>query len=124
LNIVRFEDYPLPFMLVLTDELQEWSRPVPVPVKDTYFTTNVEKVALLDAIFFSKPKEFWEIPYTNAQAKKLAGFDFKRLCKDKEIALGVLDCSEQFPESEIQLKNVDAEKPNKEENFNVEISTK
>lgn len=124
LKTVRFEDYPLAFVLVLTDELQEWSRPVPVPVKDTYFTTNVEKVALLDAIFFSKPREFWDIPYTNAQAKKLSEFDFKRLCRDKETALEVLDCSEQFPESEIQLKNVEGEKPDKEENFKVEITTK
>jgi hypothetical protein len=124
LKTLRFEDYPLAFMLVLTDELQEWSRPVPIPVKDTYFTTNVEKIALLDAIFFSKSEEFWEIPYTNAEAKKLSGFNFERLCKDKEIAIGVLDCSEQFPESQIELKNVEAEKLNREENFKVEVTTK
>lgn len=95
-----------------------------MPVKDTYFTTNIEKVALLDAIFYSKPKEFWEIPYTNVEAKKLSDFDFRQLCKDKANALGVLDCTEQFPESEVQLRNVEMEKTKKEESYTVEIKTR
>jgi hypothetical protein len=124
LKSVPFEDYPLAFLLVLTDELQEWSRPIPVPVKDTYFTTSLEKVALLDTIFYGRPNEIWEIPYTNVQAKKLAKFDFKKLCKDKATALSVLDCTEQFPESRIQLTNIEIENRSREQSFNVEIKTK
>lgn len=124
LRNVPFEDSPLAFLLVLVDELQEWSRPVPVPVKDTYFTTSLEKLSLLDKIFYARSGELWDIPYTNIQAKKLVKFDFKKLCKDKARVLGVLDCTEQFPESEIQLRNVEVEKPKEEERFDVRITTK
>jgi hypothetical protein len=124
LRNVPFEEHPLAFLLVLCDELQEWSRPVPVPVKDTYFTTSLEKVALLDEISYTRSNELWDIPYTNAQAKKLAKFDFKKLCKDKASVLEALDCSEQFPESEIQLRTVETEKAEKEEKFSVEVKTK
>ncbi len=124
LRTVRFEEYPLAFLLVLADELQEWSRPVPIPLKDTYFTTNLEKVALLDSIFYTKGNELWDMPYTNKQAKKLSGFDFNKLCKDKATALSVLDCTEQFPESKIELRNVETIQPKKEESFRVEIKSK
>jgi hypothetical protein len=124
LQTVPFEEYPLAFLLVLADELQEWSRPVPVPLKDTYFTTSLEKVALLDAIFYTKTNELWDMPYANKQAKKLSGFDFNRLCKDKASALSVLDCTEQFPESQIELRNIETDKPKKEESFTVEIKSK
>ena len=122
LRNVPFEDFPLTFLLVLADELQEWSRPIPVPVKDTYFTTSLEKVALLDSIFYARSNDFWDIPYTNVQAKKLANFDFKRTCRDKANSLKTLDCTEQFPESEIQLRDINA-KPRKEEKFSIEIIT-
>ncbi|MDH5746382.1 MAG: hypothetical protein OEZ21_05445 [Candidatus Bathyarchaeota archaeon] len=124
LKNVPFEDFPLAFLLILADELQEWSRPVPVPVKDTYFTTTLEKVALLDAIFYARSNGLWDIPYANIQAKKLAKFDFKRLCGDKASVLKVLDCTEQFPESDVQLRNIKAEKPRKEETFTIQIKTR
>jgi hypothetical protein len=123
LKNVPFEDSPLAFLLILADELQEWSRPVPVPVKDTYFTTTLEKVALLDSIFYARSSELWDIPYSNIQAKKLARFDFKRLCGDKASVLEVLDCTEQFPESEVQLRDIKAGKPTKDEKFNIKIRT-
>ena len=118
-----FEDSPLAFLLVLADELQEWSRPVPVPVKDTYFTTSLEKVALLDAIFYKQSNEFWEIPYTNAEAKKMAKFDFNRICKDKEESLKILNCTEQFPETEILLRNVLPEEQQAEQQFDIVLRT-
>jgi hypothetical protein len=124
LRNVRFEESPLAFLLILVDELQEWSRPVPVPVKDTYFTTNLEKIALLDAIFYTQLNELWDIPYGNTQAKKIAKFDFKKLCVDKTNALKVLDCAERFPESEVRLRNINTEKPRKEEKFNIKIETR
>lgn len=124
LRDVPFEDFPLAFLLILADELQEWSRPVPVPVKDTYFTTSLEKVALLEAIFYARSNEFWDIPYANMQAKKLAKFDFRKLSEDKASFLEVLDCTEQFPESEVQLRNINPEKPRKEEKVNLKIRTR
>jgi len=69
LRDVPFEDYPLVFLLILVDELQEWARPVPVPIKDTYFTTSLQKVALVDSIFYARTDATWDIPYSNAQAK-------------------------------------------------------
>jgi len=124
LGNIAFEESPLAFLLVLTDELQEWSRPVPVTVKDTYFTTSLEKVTLLDAIYYDKTDELWDIPYINLHAKKLAEFDFKRLCKDKKSALEILDCTEAFPESQVQLRNTHGEEPRKDERFSIEIRTK
>jgi hypothetical protein len=124
LKSVQFEDFPLTFLLILTDELQEWARPVPVPLKDTYFTTNIEKITLLDAISHARSNELWDIPYANVPAKKLANFDFKKLCGDKENALKILDCTEQFPESEVLLRNIKTEKPRKEEKFSIEIKTR
>ena len=124
LRNVAFEDFPLVFLLILVDELQEWSRPVPVPVKDTYFTTTIQKVALVEAIFHEKTEDLWDIPYANMQAKTLAKFDFKKLCKDKENFLKVLDCTEQFPESEVQLRDIRDEKAGKEDKFSVQIETK
>ncbi len=123
LKDVPFEDFPLAFLLMLADELQEWARPVPVPIKDTYFTTSLEKVALVDAISYSESNEIWDIPYTNPQAKKLVKFDFRRLCRDKSRSLKVLNCTEQFPESEMLLRNVGLEKRRKEE-FSIPIETR
>lgn len=124
LGFIAFEESPLAFLLVLTDELQEWSRPVPVAVKDTYFTTSLEKVTLLDAIYYDKTYEIWDIPYTNLEAKKLAEFDFKRLCKDKKDALEILDCTETFPESQVQLRNMHEEKSKRDESFSIEVRSK
>ena len=124
LRNVPFEDFPLAFLLILADELQEWSRPVPVPIKDTYFTTSLQKVTLLDVISYDRSDELWDIPHENMQAKKLAKFDFRRLCKDKEFTLRILDCTENFPESEVQLRDVNAEKPKKEKRFDIKIKTR
>jgi hypothetical protein len=124
LGRVLFEDYPLAFLLILADELQEWSRPVPVPVKDTYFTTNMEKVALLDAIYYADSNVSWDLPYINEQAKRLTNFDFKRLCKDKADILKALDCAEEFPETEVKLRDIRTQKHEREETFSIKIGTK
>jgi len=123
LKNLPFEDFPLAFLLVLTDELQEWSRPVPIPLKDTYFTTNLEKVSLLDSISYTKSKESWNISYTNVQAKKMANFDFKMISKDKENSLRTLDCTEQFPDTEILLRDVYPEGPQNQEEFDIFLKT-
>ncbi len=124
LKNVPFEDFPSAFLLILADELQEWSRPIPVPVKDTYFTTSLQKVTLLDGISYARSDKLWDIPYENVQAKKLAKFDFRRLCKDKATALRILGCTEHFPESKVQLRDINAEKPKKEKRFDIKIGTR
>ncbi|MFX0097410.1 MAG: hypothetical protein ACFE7E_06595 [Candidatus Hodarchaeota archaeon] len=124
LKEVPFEKYPLAFLLILADELQEWSRPIPAPIKDTYFTTSLEKITLLEAISYKKSDELWDIPYENTQAKKILSFDFNMLCMDKVKALEVLNCTEQYPESEIQLRDVKHEEDRKEEKYNILIRTR
>lgn len=124
LKEVPFEEFPLAFLLILADELQEWSRPITVPIKDTYFTTNLQKITLLDTIFYDETDELWDVPYTNPEAKKLAKFDFTKLCGEKKGALKILDCAEQFPESEVQLRNTNVEKPREEEKFTIEITSR
>ncbi len=123
LGKIPFEKYPLLFVLAVADELQEWGRPVPVTTEAGFFTTTLEKVTLMDAIFHESDSELWDIPYTHEQAKKLARFDFKRLYKDKENALSSLDCAEQFPESNLWLINYHGEKSSVENKFNIKIKT-
>lgn len=122
LRSVPFEKYPLVFLLVLADELQEWSRPVSFTAKDAYFTTSLEKMTLLDQMFFEDSAKLWDIPYGNPEAKKIVRFDFRRLCHDKAEALGTLDCSSQFPESDLQLQDIDAEKAKAQ--FDIKIETR
>jgi hypothetical protein len=107
LTPLPFEEYPLLFLLAVCDELQEWGRPIPVSSEEGYFTTSLQKVTLTDAIFHDTSLELWDIPFTNAQAKALMGFDFKRLHNDKETKLKGLDCTEQFPETDLLLIDYD-----------------
>lgn len=123
LGQIPFEKYPLLFVLAVADELQEWGRPVPVTTEAGFFTTTLEKITLMDAIFHNSDTELWDIPYTREQAKKLARFDFKRLYNDKEKALSSLDCTEQFPESDLWLINYHEEKSSVENKFNIKIKT-
>ncbi|MFW9983913.1 MAG: hypothetical protein ACFFCB_04200 [Candidatus Odinarchaeota archaeon] len=123
LGQISFEKYPLLFVLAVADELQEWGRPVPVTTEVGFFTTTLEKITLMDAIFHDSDSELWDIPYTREQAKKLARFDFKRLYNDKEKALSSLDCAEQFPESDLWLINYHEEKSSVENKFNIKIKT-
>jgi hypothetical protein len=124
LGAVTFEEHPLAFLLIVADELQEWSRPVPSTVQDSYFTTSLEKVTLLDAIFYDPATDLWDIPYANTQAKQIIRFDFKRLSTDKEKALKVLDCTEQFPESEVLLQDIQEGKPEATDKFSIPIRSR
>jgi hypothetical protein len=124
LGSVTFEAHPFAFLLIVADELQEWSRPVPATVQDTYFTTSLEKVTLLDTIYYDPSTDEWDIPYVNTQAKRIIHFDFKRLSSDKEKALKVLDCTEQFPESEVLLQDIDKDKPEASDKLAIPIKTR
>lgn len=123
LGNVPFEKFPLIFLLTIADELQEWGRPIPVTVSDSYFTTSLQKITLLDAIFHDESVELWDIPYMNAQAKKIAKFDFRRLCSDKAKSLKGLDCAEQFPESDLWLLNVEQPEEKTKDKYKIKIAT-
>ncbi len=123
LGQIPFEDYPLLFVLALADELQEWGRPVPVTMQEGFFTTTIEKITLLDAIFHETTSELWDIPYVHNQAKDIVKFDFKRLYNDKKNALACLDCTEQYPDSDLWLINYNKEKSSVLNKFQIRIST-
>jgi hypothetical protein len=123
LQPLAFKDYPLLFLLAISDELQEWGRPIPVSSEDGYFTTAHQKVTLTNAIFHSPNLELWDIPFTNAQAKTLMGFDFKRLQNDKETKLRVLDCTEQFPETDLLLINFEKSASEVSDKYLIKISS-
>jgi hypothetical protein len=122
LRSIPFEKYPLVFLLVLADELQEWSRPVSFSTKESYFTTSLQKMTFLDEVFFEDSAKLWDIPYGNPEAKKIVQFDFRRLCHDKAEALATLDCSGQYPESDLKLQDIDAQKG--KAIFDISIKTK
>ncbi|MFX1319278.1 MAG: OmpH family outer membrane protein [Promethearchaeota archaeon] len=123
LGPLRFEEYPLLFLLAICDELQEWGRPIPVSSEEGYFTTSLQKVTLTDAIFHETSLELWDIPFTNAQAKSLMGFDFDRLHNDKETKLRGLDCTEQFPETDLLLIDYDKDASKIEDKYEIKIKS-
>ncbi len=118
-----FEEYPLLFLLAITDELQEWGRPIPVSSEEGYFTTSLQKVTLTDAIFHDTSIELWDVPFTNAQAKTLMGFDFNRIHHDKEAKLKGLDCTEQFPETDLLLIDYDKDASKVAEKYEIRIKS-
>jgi hypothetical protein len=123
LDLLPFEDYPLLFLLAVCDELQEWGRPIPVSSKVGYFTTALQKVTLTESIFHDSQTESWDVPFTNAQAKALMHFDFKRLQKDKEAKLHGLDCTEQFPETDLLLIDYDKTASRVSDKYEIKIQS-
>jgi hypothetical protein len=105
LQDLAFDKNPLAFFLMLIDEMQEWGRPIPVQIRDTYFTTELKKVALLDEIVLTIDEFQWLMQYRNAQAKQLIRFDFDRLCQGKKHAFFRLDRGDHFPETRILLQD-------------------
>lgn len=100
-----FDDNPLAFLLVLVDEMQEWGRPIPIQIRDSYFTTELKKVALLDEIVVTIDEFQWLMQYRNTQAKELISFDFGRLCEGKKKAFFRLDRGGKFQETTILLQD-------------------
>lgn len=100
-----FDENPLAFLLVLIDEMQEWGRPIPLQIRDSYFTTELKKVALLDEVLLTIDEFTWLMQYKNTDAKKLVKFDFVRACEDKEKAFFRLDRGSTFQETLILLQD-------------------
>lgn len=124
LEPLSFEDYPLLFLLAVCDELQEWGRPIPVTSEAGYFTTSLQKVTLTDAIFHDTSLELWDLPFTNAEAKQLMRFDFKRLHRDKENKLKGLDCTQQFPETDLFLIDFDKSSSEVADKYEIKIQSR
>lgn len=101
-----FDSHPLAFFLMLIDELQEWGRPIPIQVRDTYFTAEIKKVTLVDDILLNLDEFTWLMQFKNKKAKDLMKFNFSLFSKEKEEAFGRLDRGESFSETTINLQDV------------------
>ncbi|NVM45746.1 MAG: hypothetical protein HWN79_12600 [Candidatus Lokiarchaeota archaeon] len=101
-----FDSHPLAFFLMLIDELQEWGRPIPIQVRDTYFTTEIKKVTLLDDILLNLDEFSWLMQFKNNRAKNLMEFDFNSFSKEKEKSFGRLDRGESFSKTTINLQDL------------------
>ncbi|MFX1320234.1 MAG: hypothetical protein ACFFAQ_01190 [Promethearchaeota archaeon] len=101
-----FDKQPLAFFLMLIDDLQEWGRPIPIQVKDTYFTTELKKVTLLDELLFNLDEVSWMMQFKNQEAKNLMDFNFKLFSNEKKKTFGRLNCGEYFPKTTINLQDI------------------
>jgi hypothetical protein len=109
----NFDENPLAFFLVLIDELQEWGRPIPLQVRDTYFTTELEKVTLLDELELHIDEFAWFMQFKNERAKKLMNFDFKLFSKNKGNSLMRLNTGEKFSSTSLHLQDIELVKSKK-----------
>jgi len=109
-----FDDQPLTFFLMLIDELQEWGRPIPIQIRDTYFTTELKKVTLLDEISLNLDDFSWLMQFRNEQAKNLMNFDFKFFSNEKRKSFGRLNRGDSFTKTKICLQDVKEFKKRKE----------
>ncbi|MFW9900522.1 MAG: hypothetical protein ACFFDY_04450 [Candidatus Thorarchaeota archaeon] len=109
-----FEKQPLAFFLMLIDELQEWGRPIPIQIRDTYFTTELEKVTLLEDLLLNLDEFSWLMQFKNQQAKEIMNFKFEIFSNDKKKAFGRLNSGEIFPKTTINLQDIEFIKEKKE----------
>ena len=103
----NFDIQPLTFFLMLIDELQEWGRPIPIQVQNTYFTTELQKISLLDEITFHCEEFSWFMRFKNEKAKKLMNFDFTVFSDAKKNSFGRLTRGSNFSKTLIDLQDVE-----------------
>ncbi|TET28040.1 MAG: hypothetical protein E3J70_10685, partial [Candidatus Heimdallarchaeota archaeon] len=96
-----FENNPLAFLLVLIDEMQEWGRPIPLQIRDSYFTTEMKKITLLDEVTLTIDEFQWLMEYKKMKAKELTNFQFQYFCDSKNKAFGRLSRGKEFPKTRI-----------------------
>ncbi|MFW9950569.1 MAG: hypothetical protein ACFFKA_10665 [Candidatus Thorarchaeota archaeon] len=113
-----FDEQPLTFFLMLIDELQEWARPIPMQLRDTYFTTELKKVSLLDEISLILDDFSWYMQFKNAKAKQLMGFNFKNFSEEKNKMFKRLDRGNQFSETKIHLQDISIKQNKSDEIIN------
>ncbi|MCG3253655.1 MAG: hypothetical protein KAX09_07395, partial [Candidatus Heimdallarchaeota archaeon] len=103
-----FDNNPLAFLLVLTDEMQEWGRPIPLQIRDSYFTTELKKITLLDEVTLTIDEVQWLMEYKKMNAKELTNFQFQYFCDSKNKAFGRLRRGEEFPKTRIVLQDYES----------------
>ena len=118
-----FDNHPLGFFLMLIDELQEWGRPIPIQVRDTYFTTELKKVTLIDEVQLNVDEFSWLFQFKNQKAKNLMKFDFNLFSTEKQKAFGRLNRGESFSETTINLQDIKIDKETKKEGELINQST-
>ncbi|MFX0034217.1 MAG: hypothetical protein ACFE9I_01090 [Candidatus Hermodarchaeota archaeon] len=102
----NFEENPLAFFLMLIDELQEWGRPIPIQIRDTYFTTELKKVTLLDEILLHLDEFSWLMQFKDQQAKDLMQFNFSLFSNEKKKTFGRLNGGTIFPKTTVNLQDI------------------
>ena len=117
----NFTNNPLPFYLVLLDEMQEWNRPISLQVRDSYFTTELKKITLLDDVLLIIDEMEWLMAYKNMKAKELTKFDFKRFCNAKDSAFERLTRGKAFPEIDIILRDFEVDSSNDQVSKSINI---
>ncbi|MBN1328225.1 MAG: hypothetical protein JXA54_02015 [Candidatus Heimdallarchaeota archaeon] len=110
-----FNKNPLAFLLILIDEMQEWGRPIPLQIRDSFFTTELKKITLLDEIILTVDEVRWLMAYKNTQAKELVDFKFNLLCDAKKSAFSRLKKESEFPETKIILQDYEIDSEQKKE---------
>ena len=118
-----FDNHPLGFFLMLIDELQEWGRPVPIQVRDTYFTTDIKKVTLIDEVALTIDEFSWLFQFKNQKAKDLMKFDFNLFSSEKQKTFARLNRGESFSETTINLQDIKVDKETKKEGEIINQST-
>ena len=108
-----FDNHPLAFLLVLIDELQEWGRPIPIQIRDSYFTAELKKITLLDEVKLTIDETQWLMEYRKMEAKQLTNFQFQRFCQAKDEAFARLSKGKEFPETRIVIQDFEVIKPKK-----------
>jgi hypothetical protein len=114
-----FDNQPLAFFLMLIDELQEWGRPIPIQIRDSYFTTEIKKVNLLEEITLKLDEFNWLMQFKNQQAKELMNFNFPLFSNEKKKAFGRLESGENFPKTTINLQNIKTTKQKRKMKENI-----
>ena len=110
-----FDNNPLAFLLLLADEMQEWGRPIPLQIRDSYFTTELKKITLLDEVILTIDEVQWLMEYKKMKAKELTNFQFHYFCNSKEEAFGRLKRGKEFPKTRIVLQDYDITIINKDQ---------
>jgi hypothetical protein len=100
-----FDNNPLAFLLVLADEMQEWGRPIPLQIRDSYFTAEMNKITLLDEVILTIDEVQWLMEYKKMRAKELTNFQFHYFCDSKNKAFGRLRRGKEFPKTRIVLQD-------------------
>ncbi|MHA1354297.1 MAG: hypothetical protein ACTSR1_03875, partial [Candidatus Heimdallarchaeota archaeon] len=90
-------------------------------VRDSYFTTELKKITLLDNVLLVIDEMEWLMAYKNMKAKELTQFDFKRFCKAKDSAFERLTRGKALQEVNIILRDFEVDSSNDQVSKSIDI---